>query len=1094
MNIRGLDSKIVSLKSVLSVVSPDIVTLNETHYIDKKRINIEGYLAYQRNRKARAGGGIATLVSDNIAVDSIKVKEGLDEDEYLVTKHDKFLIPINVINVYGEAESRASNQVVEDRWFRIVSELKSIENKGEFALVIGDLNKHIGNVIKGNHNKVSFGGKLINDLLDTDKYVLLNASSKVKGGPFTRFDPSCPNDESSMSCIDLAIASTGLAMYLDEFKIDRNQDITPFRPLKIGCTFPDHFAIIIKFKDIPINNRMLKVDKIKRWNLNKADGWKNYTEITGNNKKLREIANDRTSEPTVIMKQIDRELTKAKFQAFGKVTHCKGKSHNKKVAALYNAKMRVNKNDDDNTEKIDAIDEQIKSVVLGEQKLEFEKKVEKLRNVKLRKGNCAALFSLKDDLISEKKSRQVAATLIDPFTNIEISDRKQIKDASLKYCVDLLTNRQPNPGYEDDINMKNLVHESRMIQKFDDEPCLRRIMFDASLKELSLKNLDKYKFIIHGGTDLKDALFQLFSTVWETEVRPQQWRHTTIVQLYKGKGDPKLLSNQRNIHTKLDVPKFFGHIVMAQCKGKILNSMTKFQIGTKVGHRPQEHIFTMKSVIALYQSFNLPVFVQFYDISKFFDRESLRDGLDALFHCGVQGKLYRLIYNMNKDTIIKVKTAVGETEEHETGENIGQGTLEGALLSAASLDYTFNKFFSSSSHELSYGQIKLQPLLFQDDIGRLSTSLDEVQAGNKKLENIIETKLLDFNLDKSCTLIMGSKSKRKQMKEQLQETPLMLCNKMMKVAEVEKYLGDYFSCEGLAHSVFTTVVKRKPQAMMSIFELKAIIEDCRANAVGGLEAGIDIWQLSIVPFLLKNSETWIEIQKKTLDLLDNIQLLFLRCLLKTPRTCLRPILLWDSGLLSMCHRIAIRKLMFLHHLKNLPHNSLAYEIMQVQETFSYPGLIKECHCLLEHYELPKPDNYSKGQWKSMVKKCVRNKARDEILVQMETYSKLDAVVMKKEEYSLKSYIKTLNIPDARLRFALRSKMTRTIKMNFKGIKSYAVDNWQCNDCKVPDTQEHVLSCPAYNNLRVGKDLQKDKDLVDYFRQIILLRSSDCSGT
>ena len=90
----------------------------------------------------------------------------------------------------------------------------------------------------------------------------------------------------------------------------------------------------------------------------------------------------------------------------------------------------------------------------------------------------------------------------------------------------------------------------------------------------------------------------------------------------------------------------------------------------------------------------------------------------------------------------------------------------------------------------------------------------------------------------------------------------MLCNKVMRVAEVEKFLGDYFSCEGVAHSVFTTVVKRRPQAMMSIFELKAIIEDCRANVFGGLEAGIDIWELSIVPFLLNNGETWIEMQNK----------------------------------------------------------------------------------------------------------------------------------------------------------------------------------------------------------------------------------------
>ena len=69
MNRIGGQTSELLANSLLASETPNPV-------IDKKRINIEGYLAYQRNRKARAGGGIATLVSDNTAVDSIKVKEG----------------------------------------------------------------------------------------------------------------------------------------------------------------------------------------------------------------------------------------------------------------------------------------------------------------------------------------------------------------------------------------------------------------------------------------------------------------------------------------------------------------------------------------------------------------------------------------------------------------------------------------------------------------------------------------------------------------------------------------------------------------------------------------------------------------------------------------------------------------------------------------------------------------------------------------------------------------------------------------------------------------------------------------------------------
>ena len=112
-------------------------------------------------------------------------------------------------------------------------------------------------------------------------------------------------------------------------------------------------------------------------------------------------------------------------------------------------------------------------------------------------------------------------------------------------------------------------------------------------------------------------------------------------------------------------------MVMSQAIGKIIENVSKFQIGTKNGHRAQEHLFSLKSTIALYLNHDFPILIQLYDISKFFDRESLRDGMNSIYNCGIKGKLYRLIYNMNKDTKIRVRTAVGETEEKETGENIG---------------------------------------------------------------------------------------------------------------------------------------------------------------------------------------------------------------------------------------------------------------------------------------------------------------------------------------------------------------------------------------------------------------------------------------
>ena len=119
-------------------------------------------------------------------------------------------------------------------------------------------------------------------------------------------------------------------------------------------------------------------------------------------------------------------------------------------------------------------------------------------------------------------------------------------------------------------------------------------------------------------------------------------------------------------------------------------------------HRVQEHLFTLKSTIALYSLLRIPLIFQLYDISKFFDKENLKDGLDAIYESGVQGKIYKLLYTLNKDTEIEVKASSGVSKTKYTSENITQGSVAGALISANNLDRGINDYFKSSQHEISY--------------------------------------------------------------------------------------------------------------------------------------------------------------------------------------------------------------------------------------------------------------------------------------------------------------------------------------------------------------------------------------------------------
>ena len=97
----------------------------------------------------------------------------------------------------------------------------------------------------------------------------------------------------------------------------------------------------------------------------------------------------------------------------------------------------------------------------------------------------------------------------DPKTNEELTNKKEIKEASLSYCVDLLTNRDPKPGFEDDMMLIGLVHEAGMRETVEEDVYFSSAIFENSLKELNKKNKKKYEFILKGGIDFKEALFKL---------------------------------------------------------------------------------------------------------------------------------------------------------------------------------------------------------------------------------------------------------------------------------------------------------------------------------------------------------------------------------------------------------------------------------------------------------------------------------------------------------------------------------------------------------------------------------------------------------
>ena len=77
-----------------------MITLNETNLRGSEKPDVPGYYAFNKNRKGKNGGGVCTAVSNRDSGNVIKLLEG-KKNELLVTRHDQFVKPINLLNLYG---------------------------------------------------------------------------------------------------------------------------------------------------------------------------------------------------------------------------------------------------------------------------------------------------------------------------------------------------------------------------------------------------------------------------------------------------------------------------------------------------------------------------------------------------------------------------------------------------------------------------------------------------------------------------------------------------------------------------------------------------------------------------------------------------------------------------------------------------------------------------------------------------------------------------------------------------------------------------------------------------------------------------------
>ena len=174
-------------------------------------------------------------------------------------------------------------------------------------------------------------------------------------------------------------------------------------------------------------------------------------------------------------------------------------------------------------------------------------------------------------------------------------------------------------------------------------------------------------------------------------------------------------------------------------------------------------------------------------------------------------------------------------------------------------------------NEAAYSDIRLQPLILQDDLCRMSSSPDSARAGIKRIETIMKLKQLDLNVSKSSYIVCQNSTKAKDIQKELMDNPLKYDGIEFKEKQSEKYLGDMIDGRGLSESIAATIEERHGRIFSSVLEIRTILEDYRSSQAGGILAGLMLWEMAVIPSLLNNSDTWICLEDDSIKILGNFK-------------------------------------------------------------------------------------------------------------------------------------------------------------------------------------------------------------------------------
>ena len=369
--------------------------------------------------------------------------------------------------------------------------------------------------------------------------------------------------------------------------------------------------------------------------------------------------------------------------------------------------------------------------MLAEQGQKLEDEINVIKKEKQTK--MGRIFKLKESVLGGKKNGQETCAIRDPETEKLLVSTKEVKRATLSYCLNNLKNNTMTKEGEKVAAMKEKLHEIRMKEDTKEEFEIGKEECEVVMKRFKAKETKSYDLLLKADKDYQESLLGLCRRMINEESFPEEFQETVLQMIWKGKGPAEVLKNSRFIHLKSFLPRACEALVVERMKPAILAASSPYQVGGQPGHSTSEHIFVIMSMMAQAKTTGKGFIFSLVDLVSFFDREQILDVMDCLDEAGVSRKAAKCWFKLNQNTRIKVNTAAGMTGTVMAGDLVGQGTAGAGLVSQLNLDRGLQQYFGGSQDETYYGRVRVEYAAYQDDVGKPSRGVREAQGHMAKL-------------------------------------------------------------------------------------------------------------------------------------------------------------------------------------------------------------------------------------------------------------------------------------------------------------------------------------------------------------------------